>query len=492
METKPIIVGETNFSIKITHPRYSDLVNNLKTRFITFKRDYNKKLKRVVFVRDKEYYGLDTVENHIKFPIGLYDHIKPMLDSRDIAQKKTAYKEIKIKYSGKITPRDYQEDAIQQICESIGVRHVGIGVGGGKTLIASMVALRLSRRTLVIVRKTDTDKWVNDLKFNLGDDCGRFMKIEGTPSLEKLLKMDEGNIPEFIIASISTLQLMILKYEKRKSTFGKITPNNMMEHLGIGLIINDETHLFFHAIYHMMCYFNVENFLALSATLDSSDQKKKEMIKAMFPPKYRVNTSYIAQKCLETTAISFKMRNLNDFRWSNVFGYNHVKYEQTILNRSNTLYEYLVFTASLVDDYFLDNYVSDDKCILFFSTVEMCTAVRDYLVTKYKDKRVYRYTQIDSYSEAMSSDIIITTVKSLGTGKDVPKLVTVMQMDSITDKNMNEQSSGRLRCLQGKRLRYVYAYCRDIPEQCTKHRDRMNVIKPKSKTFNVIHSDTVI
>lgn len=120
----------------------------------------------------------------------------------------------------KITPRDWQEEAIKVIENGIGQPVFDATVqappGNGKTIFGVLAMATLGKRTLIIVhKKTILDGWVKDLKLAFGKDF--------EPAIIKGPKKELGDT--VTIAMVQTLRNM-----------------DPLDYYDVGLVICDECH----------------------------------------------------------------------------------------------------------------------------------------------------------------------------------------------------------------------------------------------------------
>jgi hypothetical protein len=108
------------------------------------------------------------------------------------------------------------------------------------------------------------------------------------------------------------------------------------------------------------------------------------------------------------------------------------------------------------------------------------------------DLKVCRYVEDDPYSNIGESDIIVSTILSLGTAIDIKGLITVINTVSIKSRQANIQVLGRLREKKGKQMQYWYLYSNSIVKHIEYHRYRLDILKPRIKdlymydyTFNI-------
>ena len=90
----------------------------------------------------------------------------------------------------------------------------------------------------------------------------------------------------------------------------------------------------------------------------------------------------------------------------------------------------------------------EGKILVFVPLIENVETIAGMLSIDFPDKKIGRYhSKIakDEKEEELKKDIIVTTVKSCGTGKDIPGLRAVIMADAISSKLLAKQIIGRIR-----------------------------------------------
>ena len=164
----------------------------------------------------------------------------------------------------------------------------------------------------------------------------------------------------------------------------------------------------------------------------------------------------------------------------------------------NVLTDYIEMMLDMVDKYYIkygeeqDYDFKNPKCVLFFSTVDMCTIMTKKLKDVYKHLKVQKYTAEDKYEDMIESDIIVSTPNSLGTGIDVPNLITAIQTVSIGDQQLNIQAAGRLREIKGKDVLYVCLQTDSIVKQQQLKLKRLNTLRDRVRNIKYGNYDKYI
>ena len=130
------------------------------------------------------------------------------------------------------------------------------------------------------------------------------------------------------------------------------------------------------------------------------------------------------------------------------------------------LKNYLEFIKFVVNGTYIPNReFENDKCIIFVASINMATAITEYLQNEYQNIPVARYVEDDPYSNLHETNgIIVSTIQSAGTAEDIDGLITAINTHNMESYASNLQAKGRLRNKKGRKLIYVQTWCRDIPQ----------------------------
>jgi superfamily II DNA or RNA helicase len=256
----------------------------------------------------------------------------------------------------------------------------------------------------------------------------------------------------------------------------------------------DEGHLNFHANFVIDTRLNVKETVVLTATFDVTDQTAKSIFDRHYPPSMRFGEGTYKKYVNVTAALHRSARSKFPPRaWKTPKGYSHVRLEKWIMHpsRKALLAEFLDRTMRLIGFYYTRIRANDQRCLVFCSTVEMCKKVVSH-IRKHAPEYVTNVYVAESPEEVLTeSDIIVSTLKSAGTGKDIPKLRTVIQTVAVGSTPQNIQNLGRPRELRGypeehSTPEFVYTADEAIPKQMDYHRHRSFIFGARAKAFRTI------
>lgn len=406
-------------------------------------------------------------------------------------------------YHDKRIPRDYQQPIIDYVVSKGKFKVVELDPGRGKTFIACTAMNILKVRTFFCIKAQYIEKWINDLNESFNIKPEDIMVIKGSKNLKRLIELgkeDELNA-KVILCSSTTMGMFLKDYEIYGSDIDQLgfgcAPHQIWETLGIGLKVVDESHEFLHFNYRLTLYTHVQKTLDLSGTLIHDDPFIKRVLRILHPPEIRY-TEDNHQVHTRVEALFYSIRNVDSrIKYENkaMKAYSHVKLEQSIM-KNNTLFDgYTQMIMDIVKKRYVNNHESGQKMIVYFSTKEMCTRFWEIAEETFEELNVVRYIGEDEYEDMLEGDLIVSTLKSLGTAIDIPKLRYILMTDALGSIQMNVQALGRLRPLKdypGTDPVFMYLVCRDIGKHIIYHQKKVEIFKDRVLSHNVKNLDYVL
>lgn len=361
--------------------------------------------------------------------------------------------------------------------------------GKGKTYVSTKVSTLLGHPTLVICESL-VEQWVQNYleKTCLKED--QIFVIQGIESILQLIDIavnHKDKRPAVIIGSLRTVANYADGTDNAYRDIMSI--NELMTLLEVGTCIHDEIHLSTHAHVLIDLVMNIKNTLVLSATPKRSDKPQQAIFVKVFP-KGIIGGANEYDKYVNTRIVPYHLNtHRSEKKFTNFgYGYSHVKYESVIIQSPDLCSQFFKFLdRSVQAEYANRASSSNDKCLIFVSTVRMAKWLKDKLESKYRvfgfDVRTYLHE--DPIDNLMDADIIISTPKSCGVGKDIPKLITVINTVSMASEPGLEQMFGRLRKLEGKELRFIDMVNNTVQSHARHLAVKKDVYKKRSKEFEI-------
>lgn len=364
--------------------------------------------------------------------------------------------------------------------------------GSGKSLISLYAIGELKQRMGMIIQSQFIEKWVSDIATIHVAKTKDVMVISGSKAVASIIQMaKEGEVPySYYIFSSRTMQDYITMYENEPELCVEMygcEPVELFALLGIGILLVDETHMAFHAVYKAIIHTNVKYQIGLSATLITDDTVISRTHKVVYPTCDTYGDNML-KKYMDVYAIAYTlspnlMRNIKTTNYGSTY-YSHTAFEQSIMKQKYYLDSYYRIVKTTIEDYYTEYFMENDKLVVFVATIALATIFTERLAKDYPSKKVVRYCEEDDYDEMLTGDFIISTPQSLSTGIDIPHLRVAIQTVSIASAVTNLQSAGRLRYLKDRDVKFCYLYCQNIPKHNQYHLARVELFKNRAASYS--------
>lgn len=397
------------------------------TKLSTYSWVYNFRLKRNTKILDRIYASIVKYNNSYRFNINTLKDMMAVLSNKGLVKEDIAVNinrdyhiaTIDGTFNPDITLRPYQVKYDNILVKDTKEKFqlVDLPPGKGKTIIALHAIMRLNRRTLILVLPRYIKKWINDIKFGTDTEDDEVYVIQGQKGIRDLLdEVKETGVDDlpykFIIVGTNTMYNYIKNFENDFNTpeyHYDSTPDLLTRELGIGTILNDETHQQFHSVYKSMLYLDSKQFIGLSATLINKDSSITKMYNTMFPGDSRISNLVEIDRYVDIYAVSYRIRNPKLLQFKRQQGYNHNLLESSIFRRSNILRGYVDMILYYLKVGHIDRAKKGERCLIFVASINMATLLTNTIKEKYPTYDVRRYVEDDPYENVMEAEITIST-----------------------------------------------------------------------------------
>lgn len=489
-----IYIHKTFFVVELHDSSLIPTILEVTSHLKSYRYVYNRRIKRMLREEDKSYYAATNGHMTFRFTIAILKDVMITLGRSGIKREEIQIlrivnknvRPLKLKFDNKkFKLRDYQTTYSTILVEHRNSKPtllVDLQTGKGKSVIAAYALCKINEATLILVLPRYVEKWLYDISLYTNIKNTDVCNIQGADSIKSLMNTPREEIKyKVFIASITTMNYMISEYEDPYEKYSyPMAPDKFMDHLGVGVLLNDETHQHFHALLKVSLYMNVNQIIGLSATLDSNRYEMKKMYNYMFPKENRISNIIAIDNYIYVKVIEYRLFSLRGIRYM-VQGYNHNLYEQCIIRNSMLREDYFDMIYKYVKESYLDRRLPGEKILIFMASVLMCTLFVNYLKEKHPDIDIRRYCEDDPYENIINAEISVSTVISASTAIDIPKLITVINTISMASLQANLQTMGRLRKIEGREVWYYYLYTPMIPNQKQMHKIRRDTIKDRTK-----------
>lgn len=428
-----------------------EIVNLLDSELFQIKKRYSKWDDVCHRYEPISYY----YENNILYlPRGTdINKLASLLHTRNVVYGKREDKPLRIpKYEFKGTPKSsIQADATKFLLsverfagsDKYSQKGLNLDTGEGKTFATICNVINRQLRAMIIVDAIKLKKqWMNEfMKFSsITED--RLFDIDSSDTMIKLMNEPKLDYDVFFI-NHQTLS----SYAKQ---YGWLAVRKFMIKLGIGIKVFDEAHLFFKNTLLIDFFSNCRFTIYLTATFGRSDKREAYLYNDAFANVYRFGeeTSTYSDKVRHTIYIpAFFSSNIDIgelYRLTTNHGFSKDRYIEYVIKRDKGHW-CLSNMLSLLDEAL----EREGKILVIGTTIESCEEIKKKIEKRFgKDLAIdtVHSKQKKSFESVIDNNrVIVSTVKSVGKGLNIPKLRSIINLEPIASKIIFIQLLGRLR-----------------------------------------------
>lgn len=428
-----------------------EIVNLLDSELFQIKKRYSKWDDVCHRYEPISYY----YENNILYlPRGTdINKLASLLHTRNVVYGKREDKPLRIpKYEFKGTPKSsIQADATKFLLsverfagsDKYSQKGLNLDTGEGKTFATICNVINRQLRAMIIVDAIKLKKqWMNEfMKFSsITED--RLFDIDSSDTMIKLMNEPKLDYDVFFI-NHQTLS----SYAKQ---YGWLAVRKFMIKLGIGIKVFDEAHLFFKNTLLIDFFSNCRFTIYLTATFGRSDKREAYLYNDAFANVYRFGeeTSTYSDKVRHTIYIPVFFNSNIDigelYRLTTNHGFSKDRYIEYVIKRDKGHW-CLSNMLSLLDEAL----EREGKILVIGTTIESCEEIKKKIENRFgKDLAIdtVHSKQKKSFESVIDNNrVIVSTVKSVGKGLNIPKLRSIINLEPIASKIIFIQLLGRLR-----------------------------------------------
>jgi hypothetical protein len=486
MEPLPIIQGTTNLLLDYGKLPLADrfYIKRMLEEFCRKKLTTYEYIRRVNrFVTDKSFYVHDQDACTIRIPAPFQQQLLEYLAFHDIkyilSDEPNWYtpRPLKLTMNPAFIELAWQTPAINFISDrSANRKGLELQTGKGKSFCATKAIHNLGYTGMIIMNGL-VEQWKSSLESQTDIGENTYV-IQGINSIKKLFNSDLK--PDIFICSLGTIRPYVL----HEGEYADLPPfSEFVKRYGIGVKIVDEAHLCFHASCLIDLAVNIKHNVYLTATFDTANTSVKKIFRTYYPDHMR----YGGDEYDKYTHVTFYTFNGNvpDKACLLPKGYSHAKYEQFLLNHPSFMFDWLErILIPILNSHYVNKKYVGKKALIFCATAEMIHAVCEYVGAVYKHLKVVPYLYEDEESQLVDGDIIVSTHKGAGTGKDVANLMLVVNTISFQASTTAKQVLGRLRKPKdGTTPEYVDMADTRIMAHVRHWRERSAIFKDLAKVY---------
>lgn len=441
---------------------------------------------RIVMELKKKYYGVFENLKEVYLHRNSFPDLLAFLENKGIPKEYIEIVDVPVPVAvlaqyelyEKYQLRDYQvlikEDILRPGMHSA---RVDLQTGKGKTLTSLASLAEKGVRAVVMVPPKYFGIWIEALQNTFkgyAENPLKFMTVSGSAELQKLIDRGIENDLEgvdVIVISNVTYRSYIDNYEKYGHDIVNLgynaPPPRFHEAIGAGMQINDEIQEDPGLVFRIDMYSNVDLQVYLSATPFTGNAYVTKMIDKMLPSSTMVRLPnldvYINCMCLRYCEPKVKPKDyLTPFKNT----YNHARYETQMMKDKTRHHAYKKMVGNIAQGIFVNDRLPGQKLLLLCATVAFIDDLVVYLKERFPDLNINGHVSGSPYERLLINDITVSTIKSSGTGVDIPNLREVGLLQATDSKKDNIQILGRLRKLRDFAdvvPRLTFLACESIP-----------------------------
>ena len=352
------------------------------------------------------------------------------------------YSEMKRQHYSLYDPRnEIQEESIKFLTSEGKQLALNLSTGIGKTFCVAYSSTKLRIKTLIITpNESLKNQWISTYHKMFDYRPSELMNIAGSNIINAIME-DAVEPAEVYFVNHQTLRSYLT------STNGYML-HKFFKKLKVGIKVYDESHMEFANILLMDFFSNTDRTWYLTATFDRSDKTESACFKRAFNSVAAYGE--MESKEVMTKHVIYHVVNINSrispkdratvIGWQGMTSISYGKYA-FFTDPNDTAYKTILDILHKLKNV-------EGKILIFIPLIDAVDEVVKKLKKDYPDKSVSAYhsrLSADEKNSAEKKDIIVSTIKSCGTGRDIPGLRAVICAEPIASKVVTEQMIGRLR-----------------------------------------------
>lgn len=326
------------------------------------------------------------------------------------------------------------------------------------TFMTAYASTMLNLKTMIIVPNEGLKtQWIETYHRMFNYKPRHLMNIAGTKIIDDIMNdlIEERDV---YFVNHATLRNYMTDY-------GGYALHKFFKKLKIGIKIYDESHLEFHNIIMIDYFTNSLHNWYLTATFDRSDRSESICFKRAFSNMTafgEYESAQLVKKHIIYHVVNFNSRPTVQQRrqvmgWRGMTAASYGKYA-FLTDEKQVAYNVILRVLKLTENI-------EGKILIFVPLIEAVDKVAEKLKRADIGRSVGIYhskTSVDEKRDALKKDIIVTTIQSFGTGKDLPGLRIVISLSPLVSKTQTHQLLGRIRPYEDGTKDTYFFDCNDI------------------------------
>lgn len=362
---------------------------------------------------------------------------------------------------------------------------LNLATGFGKTFCVAYSITNLRAKAIIITPNENLKvQWIDTFSNMFNYRPKNLMNISGSNVMSGIMN-NEIEERDVYFVNHQTLRSYM-------ATYGGEALHEFFKRIKVKIKVYDESHLEFGNILLIDYFTNTAKNWYLTATFDRSDRTES----ACFRKAFSSVSTFGETESLNaiTKHVVYHVVNIN----------SHASYKEQrqicgFVGMTTASYAKYAFITDKNDTTYMAiksiiNKLSEieGKILLFVGLIEGADIVANKLKKDFPNKRIGIYhSKIDKEEKesALKCDIIVSTAKSCGTGKDIKELRAVICAEELASKILAKQIIGRLRPYKDKETFYFDIVNTCIPSVTFWFRSRFKAIEPLVKKIIYLNID---
>lgn len=374
-----------------------------------------------------------------------------------------------------VQPRPHQLPAIEFLLEDTPIRVLPLPTGQGKTLSTMMFLAMLGEPFFLFMKSGNMKAWIDEFASKSNVDKKNIVKVSGASQLAGIVRVAR-ELPTYRQANVflisTTTFNAYLDYwisgskSQSAAIFETFAPHEFFAIMGITTAVTDEAHEVLHQVVRRAIMLNAKKNVYLSATLDSSSANKNYIYGLIYPTVDRF-TKFKENDHVSVRPYYYFLKEPKKAKYKGHMGYNQAIYENYLLSKDSLRENYFQVIYSIFKTDYLKNRKPGTKMLILMGKVEMCELFTEWVTKMVNDETISiaSYTASTDDSVLDTTEIIVSTPGSCGTGTDIPNLIICINTVAVNSKEQIVQIQGRTRPVKLYPEiipRFYYLACKDI------------------------------
>lgn len=339
-------------------------------------------------------------------------------------------------------PRDnLQEQSIRFLKEPDHQMSLNLKTGLGKTYVTAAATTDLCIKTIVITpNEALKQQWIKTYNTMFDYRPKHLINIAGSNVIEAIMN-DEVDEADVYFVNHQTLHSYLMQTNGYQF-------HQFFKKLKVGIKVYDESHLDFANIILIDFFTNTDRTYYLTATFDRSDKTEsvcfqrafQSVIEFGYQQSYEVSRKHVIYHIVNVNSrIDPRMKaKLMGYPGFSAVKYGHYAFFE---DPTDTCYKAILGILQKTEN-------MEGKTMIFVPLIDAADKVVERLKQDFPQKSVAAYHSKISKEDKEASekkDIIVSTISSSGTGRDIKGLRVVINTTPVVSKVTIEQTLGRLR-----------------------------------------------